>query len=71
MSKPRVTTSCVANSYASADERIIEFSFPGADPGDGTGPPGGLIRFHHDPHTNACSVHVYRTDPEVKVTHAP
>lgn len=57
MSKPRVITRCVANTYTNDRERIIEFS---SDHG------GGLISFFlRDDGTLA--VDVYRCDPTVTV----
>lgn len=65
MRKPKVTTKCVADMYSALNERIVEFSFPGADRGDGTGSPGGLIRFVQL--EEACIVEVYRVDDEVVI----
>ena len=57
MKKPRVTVNCVANRYAGAGERIVEFSFA-----DGT---GGLVSFVQTILSN--TVVVYNVDPGVEV----
>lgn len=54
MSKPKVTTRCVANTYAATNKRIIEFS--DADTGK-----GGLIAFRSRP-DGKLQVDVYRCD---------
>lgn len=58
MKKPKIITKCVANNYASPNERIVEFS---------NGTIGGLISFRilDD---GKMSVHVYQQDPAVTVT---
>lgn len=58
MDRPDINAYPVANAYAAADERIIEFSF-----GNGA---GGLISFRSL--RRGGHVEVYRTDPEVVVT---
>ena len=59
--KPRVLTKCVANHFAAADERVIEFSFPGSD-----GYPGGLISFSTLA-DGTPTVQLYRVSPGVRV----
>lgn len=54
--RPSVTTSCVADSYSMACERIIEFNS-----NDGTGR-GGLISLRVSPDTGAFVVNVYRLE---------
>lgn len=63
MSKPKVTINCVANHYASPDERIIEFLGKGSD-GKRL---GGLIRFFVSPYSGRLYVDVYRQDRDVVV----
>lgn len=58
MKKPKIITKCVANNYASANERIIEFS---------NGEIGGLISFRIL-EGGKMSVHVYQQDRAVVVT---
>lgn len=65
--KPSVTTKCVANAYTSDHERIIEFSDRTLDPGDGTGPPGGLIAFRRTP-DGRLFVSLYRMDGPIDVS---
>jgi hypothetical protein len=68
--KPRAITRCVANTYSSPDERIIEVSFPARDRRTGTGAPGALIRLHNrrgDGPGVRPYIQVYRTDGEVDV----
>lgn len=55
--KPKVSTKCVADKYASGSEKIIEFSFP-----DGT---GGLICFFAGENENR--VDIYRLDKGIRV----
>ena len=57
MTKPKVTTRCVANQYAGHNERIIEFSSKSG---------GGLISFL-DTGDGHLRVDVYRIDRTVKV----
>lgn len=63
MRRPRVTTNCVAQKYASQDERIVEFYDPRTNK-------GGLIalRALED---GTLSVEVYRCDPGVTVNGRP
>lgn len=61
--KPTVNTRCVANNYAAANERIIEFSDPNGA--------GGLVSFKFYPETGDLVVDVYRTDKTVTVRAAP
>jgi hypothetical protein len=61
---PRVRPRCVANTYAAADQRIIEFSFPGARL-DGHAL-GGLISFWQLP-GGRCRVEIYGVDPGVEI----
>ncbi|MBO0881219.1 MAG: hypothetical protein J2P17_12900 [Mycobacterium sp.] len=60
MEKARVNTSPVAANYARADERIIEVSHPLG---------GCLISI--SPQRGVLSVHVYRADPNVMLSHDP
>lgn len=55
-----VNTNCVADTYATLNERIIEFSSPGG---------GGLISFRLETRAMAVRlvVEVYRHDPTVVV----
>ena len=58
--KPRVNTNPIANAYAPDQERIVEFSFQNEGG-------GGLISLR--PWQDGTSgVHLYRLDPNVKVT---
>lgn len=69
--KPIVRTACPANRHTSLGERIVEFSFPAAAPGDGS-VPGGLICFRNrdvGPDTRPI-VEVYRTEGTVRVVAA-
>lgn len=59
--KPSVTTRCVANNYAAAGERIVEFSAHGA-----SGPVGGLISFRLAD-CGSLTVEVYRCSDAVRV----
>lgn len=65
MAKPRVITNCVANHFTPPNQRIIEFSDHQVGPGDGQGPPGGLISFTRS--GDELIVRVYRCDPQVRV----
>lgn len=60
MSKPYVNTRPVANAYANANERIVEYSLPGG--------PGGLIsiREHHD-EPGHLIVELYQHDAAVDI----
>lgn len=59
MAKPSVKTRCVANSYASADERIVEVSFPGGK--------GCLLSFRQAADGTPV-IAVYRADAGIVVT---
>jgi len=61
--KPKVITKCVANNYAGADERIVEYSF-GPD-GKG-GAIGGLIQFYVTADGEPRVV-LYRHDAQIKI----
>lgn len=61
MRKPRVLTKCVANYYASPNERIVEFSH---------GDKSGLISFRAM-NDGSMLVTVYRTDAGITVKHLP
>lgn len=57
MAKPRVNTRCVADRYAMADEKIVEFS---------EGISGGLISLRRHPDGNLL-VQLYNLDKDVEV----
>lgn len=61
--KPRVVTDCVANRYASNNERIIEYSFGYNDTGNGI---GGLITFVKLDN-GKFRVELYRHNPEIEI----
>lgn len=59
---PRVILDCVADSYSTPTERVIEFAFP-----DGR---GGLIRFHQattDDERQEARIELSRIDPGVRI----
>ncbi len=55
--KPRIVTACVANRYATKNERIVEFSHNGK---------GGLISIAENA-IGELVVNVYRCDPGIVV----
>lgn len=59
MSKPRVTTRCVANGYAGPHERIVEF-------GAGDQGTGGLISFRVDD-AGRLQISIYQVSGPVDV----
>jgi hypothetical protein len=61
MSRPRITTDCVADAYAGPNERIIEYAAAGPNA------PGGLISLRHDPGSGRLAVSAYRHDARVHV----
>ena len=63
MSKPRVTTKCVANTYAAPNERIIEISS-----GNRRGTGNGCLVSIRDMDDGTLLIQVYRADGGVEVT---
>lgn len=66
MSKPKVTTNPVANTYTGDRERIIEYSI--RHPSRGS--IGGLIALREMP-DGTLLVNLYRHDPEVDIRVSP
>lgn len=66
MAKPRVLTRCVANTYTSYDERIIEFSDQETPCANG-GPTGGLISFRRTKSDSRLLVAVYALDGPIDI----